>query len=351
MVQTGLPMAALSAFVGPLRLRGDEQRLLACTLIPWASRAAGDAVCLMAVEYEAMLDRTVEDVRRELNFSAAPSIPVREASSSRAFDPDDPFGDGFAPLPPEARDERPRLADVFLDDAPTEEEGEGEETGTGEGSTRLYPEELQAMEIKSESFYEEAAARREYFYYIDLRGRLFLEDTLPKTVATSLKSARFLQFFWKRLRPNETGQYEEYPWFSPCGKERNYSACFPRRRAVPCVFGIELTLLCFAVPAVKCADTPVVFDALTDGVLQHGEVLEVPFDPAALLMSNEGRLYHEMPSGSRYGALGLLHTDLAGRLSAHLVPSESDDDGMDFEWEGRRYPLRVGDAPHALVED
>ncbi|KAG6976125.1 hypothetical protein JG688_00001695 [Phytophthora aleatoria] len=62
-----------------------------------------------------------------------------------------------------------------------------------------YLELKQLKDIKSEEFYDQQAHKRRYFYYIDLQGRLFLEDTRPKNIATSLKSAKFLRFFFSQL--------------------------------------------------------------------------------------------------------------------------------------------------------
>ena len=84
-----------------------------------------------------------------------------------------------------------------------------------------YEELRQLKDIKSKSFYEEEGTRRNYFYYIDLQGRLFLEDTVPKNIATSLKSDKFLNFFFRQLKDNNTNKFGEYPYFSPCGNESN----------------------------------------------------------------------------------------------------------------------------------
>lgn len=56
-----------------------------------------------------------------------------------------------------------------------------------------YEDELQRRQIKSAAFYESEGQRRRYFYHVDVKGRLFLEDTLPKNIATSLKSPAFLE--------------------------------------------------------------------------------------------------------------------------------------------------------------
>ncbi|POM63437.1 Cytochrome b5 reductase with F-box domain, partial [Phytophthora palmivora] len=109
-----------------------------------------------------------------------------------------------------------------------------------------YLELKQLKDIKSEEFYDNQAQKRRYFYYVDLQGRLFLEDTRPKNIATSLKSAKFLRFFFSQVRLNgiaqcklkEEEEFLEYPYRSPCGKEMNF---------------------------IKCADRPFVFEDLRRG--------------------------------------------------------------------------------------
>lgn len=213
----------------------------------------------------------------------------------------------------------------------------------------LYPEDAQALDIKSEAFYDEHAAKRQYFYYIDLQGRLFLEDTLPKNIATSLKSGKFLDFFWRMLRPNSTGLHEEYPLYSPCGKEKNF---------------------------IKAADTGIVFTELLDAereaegsgaggsksptrafdddddglapldsplVLRYAASLSVPFHPSRLRMSESGRLYHSA-RGTKVGGYALVHTHLAGRLSEHIDATDdpgSSGSALTFVWEGSEYPLEL----------
>lgn len=52
--------------------------------------------------------------------------------------------------------------------------------------------------------------KREWFYFIDHKGMLFLEETEPKNYTSCLKDTRFLNFFFSNLRLNETGQFNEY---------------------------------------------------------------------------------------------------------------------------------------------
>lgn len=155
--------------------------------------------------------------------------------------------------------------------------------------------------IKPVEFYEKHAALREYFYHVDLVGRLFVEDMHPKIITTSLKDPKFLKFFFSQLKANTTGRHPEYPYMSPCGKEMN-----------------------FILPA----DKPVVFDALSDDGTQltyAGGALAVPFSPDSLLMSPAlGHVYHPHPARSPggYHGLGLLASRLAVQICANVTQTQ-----------------------------
>lgn len=74
---------------------------------------------------------------------------------------------------------------------------------------------------------------REYFYYIDHQGMLFLDDAKMKNFTCCYKEEMFLKNFFKRLKRNDTGRFvNEFPFLSLCGKERN----FVRSEDLPIVF-------------------------------------------------------------------------------------------------------------------
>jgi len=162
-----------------------------------------------------------------------------------------------------------------------------------------YWDKIQRKMIKPTEFYEENAEKRQYFYWVDLRGRLFLEDCLPKIISTSLKSNGFLNFFTSRIEMNTTSLHEDYPWMSRCGKELNF---------------------------IKSADTPIVFSDWVEGgkKLVFGGDLSIPFHPSLLSFNlDKGRLYHDMVGGtkknkSRYKGRCLLHPSIALQLSNDL---------------------------------
>jgi len=187
---------------------------------------------------------------------------------------------------------------------------------SGSDNEALYEEEIQKRQIKPVEFYEEHAKNRDYFFHVDLLGRLFLEDILPKNIATSLKSSKFLDFFFTMLRPNHTGRFGEYAWVSPCGKEMNF---------------------------VRPADTPIVFDKLEDGMLIYGATLAEPFDPEELGW-DEGtdRLYHRVRQHKHLaGHNALVRSHLAVQLSQDFVFLDED---IYLRWDGKEHLIRKSNS-------
>lgn len=74
MVQTGLPMTAMSALVAPLRLPAHERELMRRVYAPWATACGHRARYLMAVRYENHFEQPLEKVREQLHFTPAPSL-------------------------------------------------------------------------------------------------------------------------------------------------------------------------------------------------------------------------------------------------------------------------------------
>jgi hypothetical protein len=46
---------------------------------------------------------------------------------------------------------------------------------------------------------------REYFYYMDHQGQLFLDDAKMKNFTSCFKDKQFIKFFVTRIGPNHTG--------------------------------------------------------------------------------------------------------------------------------------------------
>lgn len=189
--------------------------------------------------------------------------------------------------------------------------------------------------------------RREYFYYIDHQGQLFLDDARIKNFTSCFKDKEFLVFFFSRLRRNETGRFEqEFPFISPCGRERNF---------------------------VRCDDVPIVFTDLVPGgdivsssphdtsdssppshtspplspppspQLYWGNAsdrLSVAFEPHRLCMLPEtGRVYHPAEFFP-YHPIGLVKSSLA----IELAKSFEFEDGEEhppthIHWHGQKLEL------------
>ena len=186
-----------------------------------------------------------------------------------------------------------------------------------------YEEEEQRKRIQSTEFYDKHAAQRRYFYYIDLQGRLFLEDAQPKNIATCLKSSAFLKFFYSRLRLNTNKEHDDeylasYPYYSPCGKESNYvkSAAIQ----TPWVF-----------------QDLVVTDSSRYELILQGGITNI-FNPASVMMgSKTGRLYHalSLPKRDCFN-IGLIKSHLAIQISQYIHLEE---DGLVLHWNGMEYPV------------
>ncbi|KAG6454051.1 UPF0598 protein CG30010 [Manduca sexta] len=161
---------------------------------------------------------------------------------------------------------------------------------------------------------------REYFYYIDHQGMLFLDDSKMKNFTSCFKEKKFLEFFFKRIRMNTTGRYaDEFPFVSLCGRERNY---------------------------IRCDDLPIVYthiinkcntDFLTYGYA--GDLLSTEFIPQQIYMLPlTGRVYH--PAEDRYGGIGLIKSKLAIELSKNFEFQNGEaQPPTHFVWKNNKYEL------------
>jgi hypothetical protein len=194
-----------------------------------------------------------------------------------------------------------------------------------------YIDEWFASIIKHPSFYEVLANSepvRCYFYNIDLHGRLFLEETMPKNIATSIKDVKFLDRFVGRIqKPTEKHRnfmkyhdipIYDYPFVSPCGKELNL---------------------------IRPAATPIVFHSIDRDQLIFAGSKRQSFDPAKLAISEHtGRLYHQVTNISLWGdattkdivEYALVRSAVAVSLSDHIIPH---DDRLAFRLEDKTLPI------------
>lgn len=141
-----------------------------------------------------------------------------------------------------------------------------------------------------------------------------------KNFTSCFKEKKFLEFFFKRIRMNTTGRYqEEFPFLSLCGRERNF---------------------------IRCDDVPIVYtnvvkidnaDFLSFGYA--GDLLKAKFMPEKIYMlPSTGRVYH--PAEDKYGGVGLVKSKLAIEFSKNF---EFNDDNLKgpshFKWENNTYEL------------
>ncbi|XP_065200599.1 UPF0598 protein CG30010-like isoform X2 [Planococcus citri] len=169
-----------------------------------------------------------------------------------------------------------------------------------------------------------SANTREYFYYIDHQGMLFLDDARIKNFTSCFKDKQFLHFFFKRLKKNDTDRYPDFPYLSPCGREKNY---------------------------VRCDDCPVVFTHVlnihgTDMISHNhaGNLLILPFEPMKIYVHLEnGRVYH--PGPKKTGFIGLVQSKLAIEFSKSLI-FDANNKATRFIWKNNEYQLN-----HRWLED
>lgn len=211
-----------------------------------------------------------------------------------------------------------------------------------------------------------------------------------------IKDKKFLEFFFKRVKPNNTGQYEaDFPYVSPCGRETNYIHCDD----LPVVFSHLLAPDGSVVQDIAgyggeecdsateegdgsegCSHRDSEGTAEHDGSIEkdvsrrvksmcpeptparsgsrhrsHKTVLSptaslayggthtltVPFQPSKLCMlPASGRVYHAGPE--RLGGVGLVKSSLAIELSRFFVYEEGVGESghpVGFRWRGRTWEL------------
>ncbi|GAC98097.1 hypothetical protein PHSY_005686 [Pseudozyma hubeiensis SY62] len=235
---------------------------------------------------------------------------------------------------------------------------------------------------------------RVYRYVVDVHGQLFIHDTVPKNLTSCFKNTEFLDFFFKRIRPNpesltasphyarsgailrhdilnpptdttlppDWSDVRPYNGWMPSSEQLHLQACTNGNSEgyewiSPC--GPELNL-------VRCQDTPIVYRELVDdggdtGMLKWAGDLWEPFQPEKLVVDpSNGYVYHPSPKPShrrstrsskegegedeqRYGSLSLLGSNLV--LSTLAEGLEIDPDafekgsGGSIEWKGERFQL------------
>lgn len=172
---------------------------------------------------------------------------------------------------------------------------------------------------RSEAFYEEENIKRNYYYVMDLRGQLFVEN-IVRNIATSMKDVKFLDFMFKNLQMNNSGFNSNIPFVTYCGKEKNFvtpidcnSAFVFKDIVAPKMPGLPYQLL-------------------------YGGTLTEEFDPSRIAFSREtGRMYHEIRGHKHLSnpgqmMFGLFNVNITSQHFADRLIFESEHE-MYLQWE------------------
>lgn len=153
----------------------------------------------------------------------------------------------------------------------------------------------------------------------------------------------FLAFFFKRLRENKTGRYEDtFPYISPCGPEINYVRCDD----LPIVYTHILDRSGHVIEDVATyGQTPPPPGEHFAEMLSYGgagNLLTARFDPEKLCMlPTTGRVYYG--GLERLGGVGLVKSSLASELAQFFVYNRSGVDSnsppVRITWRGKTTEL------------
>lgn len=180
-------------------------------------------------------------------------------------------------------------------------------------------------------FYSDEAIKRRYYYVVDTRGQLFLEDTKHRNIATCLKDNKFLKFFYSQLQKtpehlvsiaDDDIDRSPYRYVSFCGKEINF-VC-PDDHASCLVFSEIVT-----------SNDPRT-GLERDYLLYAGDTMKQSFYPNLLRISEVGRLYHPTVDHKKLPHdMGLLHPHLAQSLDLRMTSLET----FTVHYKGTEYPI------------
>lgn len=193
----------------------------------------------------------------------------------------------------------------------------------------MFHRSYQSAPRKSREFYEQEGIARRYYYVLDDRGRIFLEESKHRSYATSLNDKKFLDFFLSRLRRNETKFNPEIPFVSLCGKEVNYVRPYDTVSAL--TFGSLIRPDAFTKHELSSLQLSLGFSNL----LQPFNPQQVGFD------SVTGRLYHKITYHKflqQDEEWGLLSTPISEELAASGI-DQGDSGKFYFEWNDEKFPL------------
>lgn len=190
-----------------------------------------------------------------------------------------------------------------------------------------FTEDVVKIPRKNKEFYaQEGTQHRRYYYVFDTRGQVFLEETWPRNIATSLKDKKFCNFIHTTLQKNNTGINMDYPYVSYCGKEINFVcpydsfSSFVFKDINPSLESMDY----FSVPPPYSA-TDITGISVDRDLLYGGDIVH-PFDVSKFVyMPETGRLYHSiLRHKNLVDQLGLLHPVLCERLAEKITHVSGD---------------------------
>ncbi|CAO1613265.1 unnamed protein product [Sympodiomycopsis kandeliae] len=213
-----------------------------------------------------------------------------------------------------------------------------------------------------------------YRYYIDIHGQMFLYDTVPKNLTSAFKDARFLNFFYDRIKPIDFGDKSvTYPPNPPSDWHENESylsdPTWSKEQALSLALSQDYRWISecqgeWNFIQIAPYGTPIVFRELNDnGQLTWAGDRTFGLSVEKLkVCSQSGYLYHPSPlphtskwqkatdaqrqeTPSPYGRYSLLSSSLV--LSQFSEGLEVDPDlfhrgqGGSVQWRGDKYDIGV----------
>ncbi|KAL4508144.1 hypothetical protein ABPG72_021517 [Tetrahymena utriculariae] len=150
---------------------------------------------------------------------------------------------------------------------------------------------------------------REYFFFIDHKGLLYLDDQDSYNFTNCLKDKRFMKNFYKNLVQNKTGRNPNYSHVSECWGEYNY---------------------------VRSSVKPIVFSHLDEenDQLHYSLYLTEAFDPSEVKKDEQGLLYHKVDLNDI--GYGIFSTDASMMISKYI---KIDGNSMQLDWKGKVYEI------------
>lgn len=162
-----------------------------------------------------------------------------------------------------------------------------------------------------------------------------------KNFTSCFKEKKFLHFFFTRVRLNSTNRYrEDFPFISPCGRERNFIRCDDLPIVYTHIIRDASGLLASNIPSYIYV---LIFDFLPGkeklSYAHAGDLLTVDFEPDKIYMAPEtGRVYH--PAWERVGKIGLIRSKLAIEISKHFEFADGENHPpTHFTWKGVKLKL------------